>query len=202
MMSDEISVDVTTEQPITVAITSGALATSVRVGGQPFHFQDVRVASVDYIHLAIAGNGAEQVITTDIENPDVSRNASITATDVDTPAGNITLVGINAKGVAATEEIAIIAGGTAYGNVAWATFTSITLPAGVSALDTIKIGISDKLGLNVTIISEANIVKKKVGNEDKSSEIAGNVDIIYDTIDCAVISGHDDITVWTKERFV
>ena len=201
-MSDEISVDVTTEQPITVAITSGALAASVKVGGQPFHFQDVRAASIDYVHLAIAGNGAEQIIVTNIENPDVARNASITVTNVDTPSGNITLAGINAKGVAAIENIAIIPGATAYGNVAWATLISITLPAGVSALDTVEIGISDKLGLSVTIILETNVVKKKVGNEDKSSEISGNVDITHDTIDCAVIMGHDDITIWTKERFV
>ena len=199
-MSEDISVDITTEQPINIALTSGALA--AKVGGQPFHFQDVRVASVDYVHTGIVGNGAIQIIIVGIENPDVARNASITVTNIDTPTGDITVAGVNAKGVATTEAISIIPGGTAYGNVAWATIASITLPAGVSALDTVKVGISDKIGLGVTILLEANIVKKKVGNVDKSSEISGNVDLTYDTIDCAVISGHDDITIWTKERFV
>ena len=199
-MSDDISVNITAEQPITISLSSSGIAS--KVGGQPFHFQDVRIASIDYIHAGIAGNGAIQIITTNIENPDVARNASITVTNIATPSGNITITGVNAKGVATTEAISIIPGGTAYGNVAWATIASITLPAGVSALDTVKVGISDKIGLGVTILLEANIVKKKVGNVDKSSEISGNVDLTYDTIDCAVISGHDDITIWTKERFV
>ena len=198
-MSDEI-IYLSSEQPISVAISSVGFAS--KVGGQPFHFQDVRIASIDYIHAGIAGNGAIQIITTEIKNPDVARNASITVTNIDTPSGDITIAGINAKGVAATEAITIIPGNTAYGNVAWATITSITLPAGVSALDTVKVGISDKLGLSVTIVSESNIIKKKVGNDDKSSEISGNVDLTYDTIDCAVISGQDDINIWTKERFV
>ena len=76
------------------------------------------------------------------------------------------------------------------------------MPAGVSALDKVKVGISDKLGLGVTIGSVANIIKKKVNDVDKSSEISGNVDLTYDTVNCSLIEEHADITIWTKERYV
>jgi len=198
-MGDTYNISVSEEQPISVSLTS---AVSARVGGQPFHFQDVRAADDDYVHIGIVGTGALQVITAGITNPDVARNASVTATNIDTPSGVVTIVGINSKGVAATESITIIPGTTAYGNVAWATISSVTLPAGVSALDTIKIGISNKLGLGVTIGLATNIIKMKVNDEDKSSEIAGNVDLTYDTVNCAVIDAHADITIWTKERYV
>lgn len=198
-MSDDISVDISTGTPISIALTA---TIGGKIGGQPFHFQDVRAADIDYIHAGIVGNGAEQVITTNITNPDVARNASVTVTNVDTPSGVIVFAGINSKGVAATESITIIAGSIAYGNVAWSTLASIILPAGISALDTVKVGISDKLGLGVTIGLVANIIKKKVNDEDKSSEISGNVDLTYDTINCATIDEHADITIWTKERYV
>jgi len=54
----------------------------------------------------------------------------------------------------------------------------------------------------VTIGSVANIIKKKVNDVDKSSEILGNVDLTYDTVDCSPIEEHADITIWTKERYV
>ena len=200
-MTDDISVNVTTEQPITVSLSSAAVA-NVRVGGQPFHFQDVRAASVDYVHVGIVGTSALQVITVGITNPDVARNVSITVTNIDTPSGIVVIAGINAKGVATTESKTIIPGTTVYGNVAWATISSITIPAGVGVLDTVKVGISDKLGLGVTIGLATNVIKMKVNNEDKSSEIAGNVDLTYDTVNCAVIDAHADITIWTKERYV
>jgi len=197
-MGEDINIQMTEAEAIQITIT-GALA--AQVGGGDYHFQDVRAASLDYIHLAIAGTGSEQEITSGIVNPDVPRNASITATSFDTPSGNVKLDGINAKGEVATESIAIISGETAYGNVAWSTLSKITLPAGVSDQDTVKVGISDKLGLNLSIMNISNVIKKKVNNIDKSSEITGKVDVTYNTLDCGPIETHADITVWTKYRY-
>lgn len=197
-MGDDINVQMVEAEAIQITIT-GALA--AQIGGGDCHFQDVRAASLDYIHLAIAGTGAEQEVTTGITNPDVPRNASITVTNIDTPSGNIKLDGVNARGEVATENVAIIPGETAYGNVAWSTLSKITLPAGVSDQDTIKVGISDKLGLNLSIINISNVIKKKVNNVDKSSEISDKVDVTYNTLDCGPIEAHADITVWTKYRY-
>jgi len=66
----------------------------------------------------------------------------------------------------------------------------------------VKVGISDKIGLPTILSSEASIIKKRVNDEDKSSEIAGNVDITYCTLDCAIISDHSEITISTKPRAI
>lgn len=199
-MAEEINVQLVESEPIQVTIAGGV--TPLQLGGLAFHFQDVRAAIDNYIHVAITGTGAELEVTTGITNPDVARNASIKTTNDNSPSGNVKLEGINSKGESTSENIATIAGGIAYGNVAWATLSKITLPAGVSSSDTVAIGISDKLGLGLAIVHASNIIKKKVDNVDHSSEIAGNVDLTYDTINCATIELHDDITIWTKHRHV
>ena len=197
-MAEDVNIQIIETEPIQVTISGGLAA---QIGGGMDHFQDVRVASIDYIHSAITGTGSELEVTTGIVNPDVPRNASITATDFDTPSGNMKIDGVNSKGEIASENIAIIAGETAYGNVAWITVSKVTLPAGVSNQDTIKVGISDKLGFNYSVINASNIIKKKVGDEDKSSEISGKVDTTYNTLDCGPIGAHADITVWSKYRY-
>lgn len=198
-MAENITIKVIQSEPIQITIAEGI---PLEIGGMSFHFQDVRAAVMDYVHEAIAGTSATRIITSGIVNPDVSRNASITVTNNNAPSGNVKLEGINSKGESASENIAIIAGGIAYGNVAWATLSKITLPAGVSSSDTVTIGISDKLGLSLSIVSASNIIKKKVNNIDKSSEISGNVDVTYNTLNCAPIHDHDDITIWSKHRYV
>ncbi|MBA7604877.1 hypothetical protein ES703_12005 [subsurface metagenome] len=199
-MAGDITIKVIESEPIQVTIAGGV--TPLQLGGMSFHFQDVRASIDDYIHAAIAGTGAELEITSGITNPDVARNASITTTNNNSPSGNVNIEGVNAKGESTEENIATIAGGIAYGNVAWATINKITLPVGVSSSDNVKVGISDKLGLGLAIVNASNIIKKKVDDMDKSSEIPGNVDLTYDTINCATIVLHDDITIWTKHRHV
>jgi len=160
------------------------------------HLQDVRAADDDYVHAAIAGTGEEQEVTTDITNPDIPRNASIKTTNVATPSGIVKLEGINNLGQSAEEEITIVAGSTVYGNVAWATFSKITIPAGVSVSDTVTVGMSDKIGLITSIDNIDNVFKKKVNNEDKSLEISGKVNKLYNTLDCATIVANMEITIW------
>lgn len=160
------------------------------------HFQDLRIADDDYVHAAITGNGAEQEITTAITNPDYARNISIKTTNVATPSGDVTITGVNNLGQSATEDITITGGSTINGNVAFATVTKITIPAGVSASDTVTIGTGDKIGLITQIDNVDNVFKKKVNNEDKTSEISTKVSKTYHTLDCATIVVNEDMTIW------
>jgi len=159
------------------------------------HFQDVRAADDDYIHAAITGTGSEKEIT-DITNPDVPRNASIKTTAVAAPEGVVKLEGINTLGQSAEEGITIVAGSTVCGNVAWATLSKITIPAGVSASDTVTVGMSDKIGLITPVDNVDNVFKKKVNNIDESDEISGKVSKVYHTLDCATIVANEEITIW------
>ncbi|MBA7510897.1 hypothetical protein ES705_02886 [subsurface metagenome] len=164
------------------------------------HLQDLRAADDNYVHVAISGTGSEQEITDGITNPDVPRNTSVKTTSASSPTGVVKITGIDDKGVNAEENITIIAGSTAYGNVAWSTISKITVPAGVTSGDSVTIGMSDKLGLGMSIVSAGDVFKKKVNNEDKSIEISGNVDVTYDTLNCATIVDNEETTIWFKGR--
>ncbi|MQY77844.1 MAG: hypothetical protein GH151_01400 [Bacteroidetes bacterium] len=59
---------------------------------------------------------------------------------------------------------------------------------------------SDKLGLGLSIESVGDVFKKKVGKEDKSLQISGNVDMTYGTLDCAIIAENEDTTIWVRGR--
>ena len=166
----------------------------------PIHFQDLRAADDDYIYEAIKGTGKEQKITKGITNPDVTRNASVKTTNFSSPSGNVRLTGVTDKGESTYEDITIVAGNTVYGDVAWATLSKITVPAGVTSDDTVTIGMSDKLGLGLSIESVGDVFKKKVNKEDKSLEISGNVDTTYGTLNCATIAENEETTIWFRGR--
>ncbi len=155
-------------------------------------------ASTNYVHRAIAGSGAEQDTTTQITNPDAPRNISITTTNNAAPSGYIRVEGTNARGDADSEKIAIVAGGTAYGNKAFATITKLTIPAGVSPTDTVEIGVSDKLGLTYPIQAATDVYLAQVYvTADRwmtwkvSSEIPP-VDVANGTIDFPPIPANPD----------
>ena len=161
------------------------------------HFQDLLTADTDGIHAAITGNGASQDITTGITNPDYARNVSITVTNINSPSGNVTITGL-VRGVSTTDVIAISAGGIAYGVKAFDTITNINIPAGISASDTVTVGFSDKIGLSNPITATGDVFKKKVNNADKTSELSGNVNITYHTVDCATIVANEDMEIRYK----
>jgi len=52
------------------------------------------------------------------------------------------------------------------------------------------------IGLITAIDNVDNVFKKKVNNEDKTSEISGNVSKTYHTLDCATIVANEDMTIW------
>jgi len=161
------------------------------------HFQDLLAANASGIHAAITGTGAIQNITTAITNPDYARNPSITTTNNASPSGNVKIVGL-VRGKNDEEEIAIIAGSIAYGNKAFDIVTKIVIPAGVTASDTVMVGFSDKIGLDNPIVVVGDVFKKKVNNEDKTSELSGNVSAVYHTVNCATIVANEDMLLKYK----
>jgi len=149
-------------------------------------FKGCPPASTDYIHRAITGTGTVQEITTGITNPDFPRNISITATNNANPSDYVRVDGINARGDTDSEEIQIVAGGSAYGNKAFATITRIIIPAGVSPADTVEIGVSDKLGLSHPISAVTDVY---MVNDATSIP---PVDVANGTIDFATIKVNPD----------
>ena len=163
----------------------------------PQHFQDLLAANASGIHAAITGTGEIQNITNGITNPDYARNPSITTTNNASPSGNVKIVGL-VRGKNDEEEMPIEAGGVAYGNKAFDIVTKIVIPAGVSGSDTVTVGFSDKIGLDNPIVVAGDVFKKKVNNEDKTSELSGKVSATYHTVDCATIVANEDMQLKYK----
>lgn len=162
----------------------------------PQHFQDLLAANVSGIHAAITGTGAEQSITTGITNPDYARNASITAS-ASAAAGDVKIVGL-VMGKNNEEDLAINPGGITKGNKAFDTVTKIIIPASLINPETITVGFSDKIGLDNPIVVTGDVFKKKVNNEDKTSELSGKVNATYHTVDCATIVANEDMLLKYK----
>lgn len=104
------------------------------------------------VHAAVTDNGAPQVITTGITNPPTPRNVTATAggTAGDIGAIQVIIAGTNAEGVAITETLpafTVDTAGIVVGNKAFATVTSITIPAHDGTGATTAIGTGAKLGL-------------------------------------------------------
>ena len=156
------------------------------------HFQDLLAANASGIHAAITGTGAIQNIENGITNPDYARNSSITTTNNASPSGNVKLVGL-VRGKNDEEEITIIPGSIVYGNKPFDVVTKIVIPAEVSASDTVTVGFSDKIGLDNPIVVAGDVFKKKINNEDKTSELSEKVSATYHTVDCATVMANEDM---------
>lgn len=110
------------------------------------------------VHAAITDNGAQQVITTAITNPDVPRN--VTATPGGT-TGNVTAVqvviaGTDANDQPITETLPAFTAAQATavtGSKAFKTITSITIPSNGTSVTT-AIGRGSKLGLPQVLSSD------------------------------------------------
>jgi len=157
--------------------------------------RDVLAAAANAVHAAIAGTGASQDIVAGIINPDTPRNISLTTTNNAAPSGDVVIEGVDAQGDATTDTITIVAGGLAYGVVAFSTVTRITIPAGVGGADTVTVGTSDKVGLKNPIYSSLDVFKIKKNNADMTIP---TVDPDYATVDLDAIGGGDDYTIWYR----
>lgn len=113
-------------------------------------------ASTTAVHAAVTDNGAQQVVTTAITNPDGARNITATAggTATDIKAIKVTIEGTNAAGATISEELpafTVDTAGTKEGAKAFKTVTKITIPAHDGLGATTAIGFGEKLGLGVKL---------------------------------------------------
>ncbi|HNU36614.1 MAG TPA: hypothetical protein PKJ15_08440, partial [Methanomassiliicoccales archaeon] len=69
----------------------------------------------DIIHAFITGNGASQIVTTNISNPPGARNIWIYSTNVASPSGAVLIEGLDQFNKAVTDSITITPGGYAQG---------------------------------------------------------------------------------------
>lgn len=109
-------------------------------------------AATTAVHAAVTDNGSPRTVTTAITNPDVPRNITATAggTSADIKAIQVTITGTNAEGVTITETLPAFTEnttGTVTGSKAFATVTSIAIPAHDGTGATTAIGTGSKLGL-------------------------------------------------------
>jgi hypothetical protein len=114
------------------------------------------VGSTTAVHAAVTDTGSQQVITTGITNPAVPRNITATAggTAGDIKAIQVTVAGTDLEGNPITETLpafTVDTPGTVVGSKAFATVTSITIPAHDGTGATTAIGTGAKLGLPVRL---------------------------------------------------
>mgnify|MGYP000868863815 CR=1 FL=1 len=96
-------------------------------------------------------NGATTLVNSGITAPDVARNLTVTG-NAASVAGNVVIAGTNQAGEAISETIVAAGTATVVGTKAFATVTSITLPAYASAgTERIRVGTGAKLGLPVSM---------------------------------------------------
>lgn len=110
----------------------------------------------DQCLAAVTDTGVQQVITTGLTAPDVCRNVSATAggTAADIKAITVTVAGTNIWGQAISEVLpafTVNTAGTVVGNKAFATVTSVTIPAHDGLGATTAVGTGAKLGLPVAL---------------------------------------------------
>lgn len=113
-------------------------------------------ASNTAVHAAVTDNGSEQTITSSITDPDVPRCITATAggTAGDIGAIQVTINGTDADGATITEDLpafTVNTAGTVTGSKAFATVTSIVIPAHDGTGATTSIGTGDKLGLGALL---------------------------------------------------
>lgn len=127
-------------------ITGGSQRVKSKSLGSP------AVGATTAVHAAVTDNGSPQTITTGITNPAVPRNVTATAggTAGDIKAIQVVVSGTNADGEAITETLpafTVDTAGTVVGSKAFATITSIVIPAHDGTGATTAVGTGAKLGL-------------------------------------------------------
>lgn len=109
-------------------------------------------ASTTGIHAAVTDNSAQQVITTGITQPSVTRNVTATAggTAADIKAVQVIVTGTNMNGDVIIETLpafTVNTAGSVAGSLAFKTVTSITIPAHDGNEATTAVGFGEVLGL-------------------------------------------------------
>lgn len=111
-------------------------------------------ADTDAVLAAVTDDGSEQTISSGFTAPDVPRCITATAggTAGDIKAIQVTVNGTDANGATITEDLpafTVNTAGTVTGSKAFATVTSVVIPAHDGTGATTSIGVGEKLGLGV-----------------------------------------------------
>jgi hypothetical protein len=104
-------------------------------------------AAASILAATTLANGATTTVTTFLSQPDFPRVISITGNQ--TQAKTVTITGTDIRGNVITDTITLNNGATVDGIKAFKTITSILLPSRTAGGDTVSIGISDSLGLEM-----------------------------------------------------
>ena len=163
-------------------------------------FTDLIAADADYIHAGIAGTGAAQTITTFAHQPDYPRNITISCTNVASPSGAVTIYGTDARGYLISQKVTIVPGGLVTLTGAFATVTSVVIPATVAADDTITVGIGDWLGLSHWILAYTDVLSITRNGTPVTVEadlfiVKGGFVSWEATVDLGTISDGDDVVI-------
>jgi hypothetical protein len=147
--------------------------------------------SATAVHAAITMTASPQTITAGITNPDVPRNVTIKG-NASGNAGDVVINGTDRFGAVIEETIALNGASEVVGNKAFATVTSIELPAETHAgTDTTSIGWGAKVGLpaqlsrNTVLAAFLNGVREATAPTVvfSSSAISGNTVALSTTLD-------------------
>ena len=161
-------------------------------------YQDV--AAAPSIRAQATVVATVQALTTNILGIDTPRNLQLTYTTATTAtAGNITVAGIDARGLAATELIAVSAVSgtqTLTGVVPWQSITSITLPARSENVTLTAAG-GQRFGLPIVPKAVGDVYHVTV---NKTPQAAPTVNATYGTFDPVSTPAADvDYNVWMKQ---
>ena len=169
-------------------------------------FMDILAASANHVVAAADLTAAPPIACGIAAQPDVPRNITIIITDANASidAFQIDVIGVNAKGQAATEQFLFAGGLVQTGNVAWTTITSVTVTSinGDDAGDVLDVGIGSKLGLSNIIYVAADVYKVKRNNAHYPTA-SYTVNATYCTVNVstggAIVDG-DDFTIWFRSN--
>jgi hypothetical protein len=159
------------------------------------------VGSTTAVHAAVTDDGTEQTISTAITDPDVPRNITATAggTAADIAAIQVTVNGTDGDGVAITEDLPAFTentAGTVVGSLAFASVTSIVIPAHDGTGATTAIGTGAKLGLPVPLAYDTVVAAHFGGVREStrptvttsSSATSGNTIALNSTLDGSAVA--------------
>lgn len=163
-------------------------------------FDNLLEADTDHIHAGIVGTGVAHSITTFNAQPDYPRIVTISCTNVATPSGTVMIYGTDARGYLLSQRLTLVAGGMVSTTAAFATVTKVTVPATVTASDTITVGIGDKLGLSHWILEYTDVWS--ITRNGVSVAVTDSLFIIKNdfvswesTVDLSTITAGDDVVI-------
>lgn len=159
-------------------------------------------ASNTSVHAAVTDNGSEQTISSAITDPDVPRCITATAggTAADIKAIQVTINGTDANGATITEDLPAFTennAGTVTGSKAFATVTSIVIPAHDDTGATTSIGTGDKLGLGAHLARNTVIAAYLDGTKEGTAPTVAvsASDLSSNTVDLNSATNGDEVIV-------